>query len=69
MVLPFLSFSNEVQQLRRYLDGVSDAIYIPFEFPFGLQAHTTAYVSYMCHLSHLIACIYIGWDQWSDLIQ
>ena len=62
MVLPFLSFSNEVQQLRRYLDGVSDAIYIPFEFPFGLQTHSTAYVSCVCHLCHLIAYACIGWD-------
>ena len=51
-MLPFLSFSNEVQQLERYLDGVSDAIYIPFGLPFGLQTHSTAYVSCMCHLSY-----------------
>ena len=44
-VLPFLPFSNQKQQLRRYLDGVSDAIYIPIGFPFGLQTHTVAFVS------------------------
>ena len=43
--LPFLTFSNQKQQLRRYLDGVSDVIYIPIGFPFGLQTHTSAYVS------------------------
>ena len=71
MVLPFLSFSNEARQLRRYLDGVSDAIYIPFEIPFGFQTHKTAYVSCMCYLRHLrnIDYVSIGWDQWSNLIQ
>ena len=43
--LPFLLLSNQKQQLRRYLDGVSDAIYIPNGFPFGFQTHTVAYVS------------------------
>ena len=43
--LPFLPFSNQKQQLKRYLDGVSDAIYIPIGFPFGFQTHTAAYVS------------------------
>ena len=45
MVLPFLSFSNERQQLERYLDGVSDPIYLPIGLPFGFETHTTAYVS------------------------
>ena len=44
-VLEFLSFSNERKSLRRYLDGVSDRIYIPSGLPFGLQRHTVAYVS------------------------
>ena len=44
-MLPFLLFSNEVQRLRQFLDGVSNTIYIPFGFPFGFQTHTTAYVS------------------------
>ncbi|XP_065884099.1 mucin-like protein isoform X2 [Dysidea avara] len=44
-VLPFLSFADGKKQLRRYLDGVSDTIYIPNGFPFGLQTHTLAYVS------------------------
>ena len=43
--LPFLSFSNKSRQLQRHLDGVSDAIYIPTGFPFGLQTHTIVYVS------------------------
>ena len=43
--LPFLSFSNEKQQLRRYLDGVSNTIYIPIGFPIGFETHTGAYVS------------------------
>ena len=43
-VLPFLSFSNKVQRLRRRDDGISDAIYIPTGLPFGLQTHTIAYV-------------------------
>ena len=71
MALPFLPFSNQKQQLQRYLDGVSDAIYIPNGFPFGFQAHTVAYVScliilcksvfdclmYLCTCMHM----YIGW--------
>ena len=44
-VLEFLSFSNERKSLRRYLDGVSNRIYIPSGLPFGLQRHTVAYVS------------------------
>ena len=43
-MLPFLPFSNEVQQLKPILDGVSDVIDIPLGLPFGLQTHTTAYV-------------------------
>ena len=43
--LPFLPFSSKRQQLGYYLDGVSDIIYIPNGFPFGLQTHTKAYVS------------------------
>ena len=43
-VLPFQVFSTK-KQLRRYLDGVSEAIYIPYAFPFGFQTHTLAYVS------------------------
>ena len=55
IVLPFLLFSNQKQQLKRYLDGVSDAIYIPNGFPFGLQTHTVAYVSLRCTNLFLIA--------------
>ena len=44
-MLPFLLFSNEVQRLRNSDDGVSNTIYIPNGLPFGLQTHTTAYVS------------------------
>ena len=59
MVLPFLSFSNEVRQLRRYLDGVSNAIYIPIGLPFGLEIHTTAYVGrkYVLQLK-ILTCLY-----------
>ena len=46
--LPFISLSSQKQQLRRDLDGVSDAIYIPIGFPFGLQTHTVAFVSLHC---------------------
>lgn len=44
-VLPFQVFSAKKQNLKQYLDGVSDAIYIPIGFPFGLQTHAVAYVS------------------------
>ena len=54
--LPFLQFSNQKQQLQRYLDGVSDAIYIPNGFPFGFQAHTVAYVSCL-HCANLFAVL------------
>ena len=43
-MLSFLPFSNEVQQLKPILDGVSDVIDIPMGLLFGLQTHTTAYV-------------------------
>ena len=44
-VLPFYTFSNKKQQLKRRLDGVSNALYIPNGFPFGFQTHAVAYVS------------------------
>ena len=43
-VLEFLRFTHP-RYLGNYLDGVSDQIYIPSGFPFGLQRHTVAYVS------------------------
>ena len=49
-VLPFLQFNNRKVKLRRRLDGVSNTIYIPNGFPFGLQTHTRAYVSYFMHM-------------------
>ena len=45
-ILPFLPFLNGRQQIGHYLSGVSEWIYIPNGFPFGLQTHTVAYVSY-----------------------
>ena len=55
--LPFLSFSNESQQLQRYLDGVSDVIHVPTGFPFGLKTHTTAYVSGMFWIIFLLTIL------------
>ena len=52
--LPFLLFSNESRRLQHYLDGVSDVIYVPTGFPFGLQTHTTAYVGGMLWIIFLL---------------
>ena len=57
--LPFLSFSNKLQGLQSYLDGVSDAIFIPTGFPFGLQTHTTAYVGRMFQVIFLLIRSYV----------
>ena len=56
--LEFITLSNKKQQLRRDLDGVSDAIYIPIGFPFGLQTHTVAFVSLHCtYLLLIVWCL------------
>ena len=57
--LPFLSFSNKLQELRSYLDGASDPIYIPTGFPFGLQTHTTAYVGGIFQVIFLLIRSYV----------
>ena len=44
-VLPFLPFLTQRQQIGYYHDGISERIYIPNGFPFGLKTHTIAYVS------------------------
>ena len=46
-LLPFLRFSNRRQQIEHDY-GISEQIYIPNGFPFGLKTHTIAYVS-KCH--------------------
>ena len=61
-MLPFLPFSNKVQQLQPILDGVSDVIDIPIGLPFGLQTHTTAYVGdELINLLTVAFVTYIGW--------
>ena len=50
--LPFLPL-NRRQEIGPLLNGISERIYIPSGFPFGLKTHTIAYVS-----SYNFACLY-----------